>query len=301
MKEFTEDEYQQMDKYLHHQLPQAEQQAFELRLQAEPALADELAWLKKMEANYRYIKLKEHFEDIHQKLDQERALDRGAAVQTFWQSWRRTLSLAASVVLVMGVGWWLWKNNQAAPRPMAQNKPPVVEQPKENFPTVEAPTMDVVALASGYAKQLPKDEAPVPAQLQKAVNSYRNNQPDAAIAALQKMPDTADNPTPDEGLYGSSKDAKPNNPTAIDPQNGQYRYFYLGLSYLKKGDGQRALAALKKVKNATLKPSTEWYEALALITLEQNNAAKIRLDKISKDPNHPYQIEATEVYDAMIR
>lgn len=293
MKTFTEQDYQTMHQYLQKQMTETERRAFEQRFQTEPEWAEELAWLQKMEVNYRYLKLKDHVEAIHTRLDQAGELDTTPIVKTFWQTWGRTLSIAASLVLVLGASWYVWKNNQeVSPPPIAQK--PTVTAPQ---PPAEQPANNLAELAQGYASQQPKDLPATPSELQAAVQAYQANKPDEAIAALRKQPQ----PTPDapatnpdgKPLLGSSQ----NNDTPLpSAQTQQLRYLYLGLSYLKKGEAAQAVGQFKKVKTASLKATAEWYEALALLQLKQTTEAEALLKKIKNNPNHPYQLEAEEVW-----
>lgn len=297
MKEFTEQDYEQMDKYIKQQLSEVDRKAFEQRIKIDPALADELAWVRKMEANYRYIKLKDHVTALHQQLNEEGVLDTGTVVKSFWQNWRRILSIAATVVLLVGAGWFVWLNNQESVK-----QPTLVQAlPSERLiePSTPPPVMDGSDLAEGYARQLPKDEIVIPLELTEAVNYYRNDRPDAAIAALRALPSPATPPSEDR--FGSTKGEKGTTAPlpAVDTKNQQYRYLYLGLSYLKKGEAQKAVRQLKKVHTASLRPTAEWYEALGLVLLHQEDAARLLLNKIRNNPDHLYQLEAAEVWEAM--
>lgn len=304
MNTFTEQDYQTMHQYLQQQMTEAERRVFEQRLQTEPEWAEELAWLQKMEANYRYLKLKDHIAAIHNRLDQAGELNAGTPiVKTFWQIWGRTLSIAASVVLMMGVGWYVWQNNREVTTPPVAQTPPTTPPTQINpQPPAESPTVNLAELAQGYAAQQPKDLPTAPTELQEAVQAYRSDKPDAAIAALKKQPQ----PTPDapatnpdgKPLFGSSQNSNPPQPDAAEPsaQTQQFRYLYLGLSYLKKGDAAQAVGQLKKVKTASLKPTAEWYEALALLKLKQQEEAKRILTRIKNNPEHLYNLEAEELW-----
>lgn len=306
MKNFTEKEYELMDRYLKKQLTEVEQQAVALQLQNDPEWAEELAWLQKMQANYRYLKLKDHINDIHARLDQVGELDAGTpVVKTFWQTWGRTLSIAASVVLVLGAGWYVWQNNQeVSTPPIAQtpSTPPTSVSPQ---PPTESPTVNLSELAQGYTTQQPKDLPAAPAELQEAVDAYRSGKPDAAIAALRKQPQSSpDAPATkpdDKPLFGSSQNSNTPQPAAAQPlaQTQQFRYLYLGLSYLKKGEAAQAVGQFKKVKTATLKPTAEWYEALALLQLNQQEEAKRILTRIKNNPEHSYNLEAEELWEGI--
>ena len=298
MKVFTEQDYQTMHQYLQQQMTEAERRAFEQRLQTEPEWVEELAWLQKMEANYRYLKLKDHIAATHTRLDQAGYLDTGTPiVKTFWQTWGSVLSIAASVVLLVGAGWYVWQNNQeVTPPPVAENptKPSIKTNPN---PPVERPAINLAELTKGYATQQPKDLPATPSELQEAVQAYRSDRPDAAIAALRKQPQPAPNSpatNPDgKPIFGSSQTNGAAQPSF---QTQQFRYLYLGLSYLQKGEAAQAVGQFKKVKTASLKPTAEWYEALALLQINQQEAAKRILTRIKNNPEHLYNLEAEELW-----
>ena len=306
MKTFTEQDYQTMHQYLQQQMTEAERRAFEQRLQTEPEWAEELAWLQKMETNYRYLKLRDYIADIHNRLDQAGELDAGTPiVKTFWQTWGRTLSIAASVVLVLGAGWYVWQNNQEVSTPPVAQTPTTPPARISPHPPVESPTVNLSELAQGYATQQPKDLPTAPTELQEAVQAYRSDMPDAAIAALRKQPkpnpDAPVTNPDDKPLFGSSQNSNTPPPAAAESsaQTQQFRYLYLGLSYLKKGEAAQAVGQFKKVKTASLKPTAEWYEALALLQLNQQEEAKRILTRIKNNPEHLYNLEAEELWEGI--
>lgn len=73
-------------------------------------------------------------------------------------------------------------------------------------------------------------------------------------------------------------------------------YFFLGISFLKNGQGQDSREIFSLIRqNGTLTQSAGWYEALSLLQLGQKEQAQILMTSIVNDPEHEYHQEAQKL------
>jgi hypothetical protein len=303
MNNFSDADYEQMDRFLNNTLTEAEQQAFLKRLHVDADLAAEVEWLRSLYANYRFLHQKQQVQKLHNELAQEGLLatEPTTVVLPLWQRpWVRPLLAAASVSIVLGAGVWFWQAGSGTPDtpPVAVESPPTTTTattPPNELPDADPAENDPTALARAFAQDAPLDLNNVPPPLRDGVAAYENGNLDRAISQLNKPVRSAQKPT-DEPTFGSGQGqvSKP------EPANiRQYRLLYLGLSYLKNNQPKRALAALQQVKQTDLQPTANWYEALCQIQLGQSNEAIRVLKAITDNPDHPYFTEARPLLDAL--
>ncbi|GAB4051880.1 tetratricopeptide repeat protein [Spirosoma litoris] len=308
MKDFTEQEYEQMNRYIDGTLSDGERTAVEKRLLNDPDFAAEVAWLRKFFVNYQHVVTEDKVREIHAELAKEGLLATKPVEHVYWTPWR--MAMAASVVLVLGIGIWYWQslpptqsgiagNNQGqgtsttsttsstdttsstAPASNSATTPKVV---------IPDPGPSFNQLATNYGKRSPKGIGDVPAELTKAVTSYEQGgkQLEEAIAVLKK-PVLVE---PKEE-YGASKGITPQ--AQENKSTADYRHFYLGLSYLKNGQAKSALTALNQIEGDNLTQTVQWYKALCYVQLGQTTNAKQVLTQIQNEPGHPYQTEASKL------
>lgn len=311
MKDFSDADYEQMDRYLNYSLPEDEQRTFEKRLLNDPDLAAEVEWLRSLYANYRFIHKKKAVKKLHDELAAEGLLATQPLVRPLWgNSLTWSLLAAASVVVFLGIGFWFLRPQSITPgdNPSVAvdtpAKPPqsqTATTPKPTVPPVEVnASTDLMALAQAYANEPPTELGAVPAGLQEGISAYQNNELDVAIAQLQKpllaTPKATDGPPSGEKTYGSSRDPKP----VLEPATTrQYRQLYLGLSYLKANQIQQALTTLKQVDQVALRPTAQWYQALCYVQLNQPESAIRLLKAIVSQPDHPYYADAQPLLESL--
>lgn len=305
MNDFTENDYYLMDQYIHNRLSDVDRQSFEKRLINDPSLSAEVQWLQQLYVNYEQVRLEDSIRTIHQTLSEQGALELEPVVRPLWsQPLRVWLAVAASLVVVVGVGLWYWQARPAADQPTLAANPPASIQPTE--PTTqpnpghqsigEKPVSESAEFVKRYANALPKGIGTVPDALHSPVTDYEQGRLNPAIAALRR-PLRAVQTTESIPEFGASPDQSTSGHAMIieTPQVANYRQFYLGLSYLKNSEPRRALNALEQVNSTSLTPAADWYRALCYLKLKQNDQAKAVLKSIENKPQHPYQAEAGQL------
>lgn len=301
MSNFTEEEYKLMDNYINNTLGDAEKEAFQRRLKAEPALADELEWLKKLELNYAHLKWKEYFEERHHTLITAEDLVT-KPTKTFWVQWGQKLALAASVILVLGSGLYFFviKNNKQEVAQKPNEKHPIIKNDNEPINT-GADNTEFIAILDSYAYQLPKDIDSVPTELRKGITAYKTDQTQQAIKLFKEpIYNEVLSPKNEKPEYSSSKGTQvEQEKLKLDTNKEAYRHLYLGLSYLKTNQIDNALSEITKAKIGVTKSSAEWYEALCYLKLKQIDRAKTILESISNNPQNPYEADALEILNAL--
>lgn len=314
MNDFPEQDYALIASYLEHQLSETEQRAFEQRLLSDPAFAAEVEWVRKLLVNYRYLRLQDTFAEIRAKAEAPVLEQPEAVVRPLWEhSWARSLLVAATLAVVVSVGYWTLRPAPTNDPIAQQGRPAPIDSSKTPTPlSPDDPTPDPAALAQAFAAESPQNVGTVPADVREGVAAYENNDPDKAIAALKKP----DRPTaPVEPTFGvgadstdgskgvtTSKSTTTSQGTTVgaeSPTTGQYRSLYLGLSQLKNGQPALALASLKRVSLPRLKPTAQWYEALCYVQLKQPDKARALLETITRQPDHPYLTEATALLETL--
>lgn len=71
--------------------------------------------------------------------------------------------------------------------------------------------------------------------------------------------------------------------------------FYKGISQFESGEVQDAIVSFKAAMNTEYKDLAQWYLSLSLITTNQNDAAKIMLQEITKSSQHYKHVQAKEL------
>ncbi|SOD96442.1 hypothetical protein [Spirosoma fluviale] len=308
MKNFSETDYKQMDQYILGQLPDSERQAFEKRLLTEPELADEVAWLNKLYANYEHLRLQDTVRAIHQSLTEQGALEREVPVRPLWGEIGRWVAVAASVAAVVVGGVWYWQQRQQPDSPSVATKmPPVVvpkpdaapPQPRPAQPGIQDAAPSLLALAKTYGQQSPKGIGEVPSDLAGPIADYGQGRFKEAIAQLRQPIGRTNAPAPEFGAVRDDTAGESPSAATESAQTTVYRRFYLGLSYFQNGQPKQALTELERVNRPPLAQTAQWYRVLAYLQLRQPEAARPLLDQIQNQPNHPYQTEANLVANAL--
>lgn len=304
MEKYTEHEYEQMEKYINRTLTEAELILVEQRMLNDQAYAEEIKQMRILLANFRHMHYRELVQSIHNKLEKEGQLVHyETAAVPLWKRFGKQLSLAASIILFLGAGFLIWKSTshqkipEVAQTPTDEkfsSDPPKVSPPS---PTPTPSRVSPLQLAQNFASQSPANIGNIPDELSAAVTAYQNDRTDEAIAALRSKPDS-EIPAEDKPLFGSGQKGDAPNKTGTSTSD-DYRNFYLGLSYLKNGEAQSGLTTLQKITEPKLRRTANWYQALALIQLNRTKDARVIIDKIRADGNHPYQIEAQQLWDSL--
>lgn len=319
MKDFTEQDYHLMDQYIQGGLSEDDRMAFEKRLLNEPDLVAELHWLQKLKVNYKLVRLEDTVRRVYQELaaegllrpETEEIVDKGGTIRPLWkqQPTARWLSIAASILLMTGIGVWYWQSQRpgqppsvATAQPRTESNPRVSTPPKPPKTEPVESASAAVEWAKTYAVQSPKAIRTVPKSIQIAVDDYEQNQIEQAIAILRQPVASEENQEPVTPEFGGSKGATSSGHGAVveDVQTRNYRLFYLGISYLKTDQSAQALRTLQQVKQPPfLRATAQWYEALCFLQDHQPEQARIILTRIEQQSSHPYQIEAQQLLELL--
>jgi hypothetical protein len=295
MSIFSEEDYELMDNYMHRNLNNAEERAFEERLRSDDSFAAEFQWVQKLRVNYAHMKWKDYFKETHERLTANDEVKEEKDEPAFWVQWGRKLSIAASVLLVLGSAGYYFLSKQEtgnlANKPHGHVLSPAkrIEDIPDNLNTALDP------IVNSYALQLPKDLGKVPAELESAIAAYKDDQAGRAIALLIKpIEQTPAQVISDPDNVGSAK-GDGSQARKLNKEKESYRHLYLALSYIKTNQVNQALDEIKKAGYGETKASAEWYESLCYLKLNQIPAAKAILKSISENDKHPYQPDAQEV------
>ncbi len=287
--------------YLHDLMDKEEREALNARIKADPEFAGEVE-IQRIAQMYQFTQMKDHLKElkkqmladgdlVEQKVNlplKELPLNKPKYTHTdqappeprIVSLWPRRLAAAAAIIGLVSSGIWYWQKEQNKDKELANKGK--TEQIDPLTPTSE----DMVNALLSEARQ-PRNG--IPAALKKAVEAFENENTEDAIKLLQaqKAPTVPDS----KDIYGAGKEGVAKK---VDPVFETYRKFYLGVSYLTKGEPAKALVYLKQVK-APLVEDAQWYSALAYLKNNEPGKAKPILIKISSNPSSQYAGEAEQL------
>ncbi|CCH54149.1 hypothetical protein BN8_03293 [Fibrisoma limi BUZ 3] len=241
----SEEQYELIEAYLNNELSAADRTSFENELQADSELMAEVTLQRDLRLGFRAIGISQALDKARAQYNANRRVEAVPADPSSkpmpvtrplstWQYW----AAAASVVVVLGVGYFVFQQTTEQPTDLAYNETfvPVDELTKE-FPRGLAPNtrqqfLDILkeyeagnySTAIDQLKTLPADRQTVHYRNFFLGLSYlANKQPTEAIPLLQKALAT---------------------PSVALRQKAEW---FLALAYVKNGQKEKALPTLKRI------------------------------------------------------
>jgi hypothetical protein len=306
VENLNEEDIKQIHLYLHQLMGPEEREQFELKIKTDHTFADEVE-IQRIAQMYRFTNIKDHLTELRDQMIANGELSdekenvplkelpllrpnedvKAESESKVISLWPKRLAAAAVITAMLGFGAWYWYNQKKTGDEIADDTKK--EQKKDREAPISPTAEDMLAVFIGEASQ-PREN--VPPGFKKAVGAFENQQTDEAIKLLQdKNISLPAKGTKDE--YGAGQTG-----SKADPVLESYRKFYLGVSYLSKGEPAKALTYLLEVK-APLKDEGRWYTALAY--LKNNEPAKARpvLTAIKSDSSSKYAGEAAQLLDEL--
>ncbi|KQS33816.1 tetratricopeptide repeat protein [Dyadobacter sp. Leaf189] len=301
MENLSQEEINQIQLYVHQLMEAEERKRFELRMQSDPAFAEEVE-IRRIAQIYRFTKVKDHLLELRDQMmangqlsrekedlplkeipllrpQQDSTPEKETQVVSLWPT---RLAAAAVVLIVLGFGAWLWNSQKHTGDNVA------TDSNEENV--INPSAADMVAVFISEASQ-PRGN--VPRKLKKAVGAFENQQTDEAIRLLKNRRLSLLPRKKDE--YGAGEKGVQEN---TDPVLESFRKFYLGVSYLSKGEAARALTYLQEVKNP-LRDEARWYTALAHLKNNDPGKARVILQSIKNDSASKFNTEAGQLLNEL--
>ncbi|GAB3169296.1 anti-sigma factor [Telluribacter humicola] len=289
--ELSEEMFNQIHAYLGGEGTVEERSAFEQQMNQSPALAREVATQKRIKSGLKINEYKTQFEGIHAQLKAEGSLpivnttlekevvgeeERNEKVlpTTSYRSLWRYVAAAASIIVVIGVGWWVYNSTDESPREMvAQDKKPQTNQNTTSEPGTTSPESDPLDTP---ATSTPSAQAPDLPDTQQLFADAFDSTPDIS------------SPFANDNLGVS--------PGSVARWQSDTATLHAGIRLLQKGQGASALIQLEKAEKSTnkdIRDHAQWYIALTMLQGGQTGLVSQRLEQIALDTNHPYQERAS--------
>ncbi|MDF7821824.1 hypothetical protein P1X15_29675 [Runella sp. MFBS21] len=282
--ELNEKTFEQIHAYLRGEGTEEERMEFEQRIIQDPQLAEEVTAQQRIKSGLKANKHKQRFAEIHAQLESEGALPTWEVVASptevpevpvkplsqprpLWRYW----AAAASVIIVAGVGWYIYTLQDTTPH-----------------------------LASHPDTTAPSDTTTIPRANQET--------PEPASPKPSSTPATPKTITPDyKALFAQNFSRTPSigspfsteklgvNPTMVARWQADTAALHEGIRLLDAGRGRSALVEFQKVEKSRfeeLRQHGEWYVALALLWQSEYGQTRERLRTISTSEQHFYQTKA---------
>lgn len=279
--ELSEETFDEIHQYLSGQGTPEERAAFEGRMNADQALADEVAAQRRVRSGLKANEYKKLFKDIHAQLQSEGALPdatqpENSEAKIVPLASEKTVrwpyfAAAASVLLAVGLVWYF--NSEPKNTRVASETPTVRDTATLRTPS-EAPDT--------AKKQIPVQQPakPAPANLNASEFFAAHFDPKVVL----------DSPF--------SKDKLGVSPSALTQWRSDTARVQQGIRYLAQREAGLALQEFGQVEKSRfqqLKGVTSWYKALAY--LQQNDLKNCReqLKKVIEDPENTFNKQAREL------
>lgn len=261
----SQEKLERIDKFLLGEMEQEEMEEFQREMESNPALASEVK-LQKVVFHSVTDKEAARFQELLGEIEQERekAPEKGAA-KTIRFAFRKTVSIAAAIALVVAAGVYLFKSQVQPARPGS------LFAAYFEIPPIE----DIVdpALISSVRD---RGEQPLPDSesqpLLEVAKLYKNKEYHTALEKLE----------------------------AIDPgslENPSNYYYLAGILCLIDGRAEEALANFENVASG-FPDGRAWYQALALIKLGRMEEAGRKLEQLVGYAN-PWREEAERILEGL--
>ncbi|MEI9943644.1 MAG: tetratricopeptide repeat protein [Chitinophagaceae bacterium] len=226
--DISPEELERIERFLTHEMPEDEAKAFELALTTDISLREKAGEVKLLLLGVNEVSLEERLERFHKEI---------APVVTFKKNTRavplvRKLAVAASVLALVTLSlWWFLQNGNSNEKVYSK-----YYSPDPGLATVMSSTADY--------------------DFEKAMVEYKNGEYDKALKAWTSL--LQQKPGNDTLTYfiGAAYQAKGDDDHVIEnlqqvTADGNSAFYkdacwYLGLSYLKKGETQQAITYIEK-------------------------------------------------------
>lgn len=289
MEHLSEEQFNQIHAYLRGEGSPEERTAFEQQMNQNPELAQEVASQKRIKTGLKANENKRKFQDIHAQLKAAGALPEvivkptpveeeieeevATKVTPLW-SWSR-LAVAASVILAVGMGWYIYSTSQPTPTQVA-----VTPEPPNTKPDKVTPKQETVN---------PKQETP---NRKPQTGNPKTESPNFKQLFAQNF--TA---TPKIGSPFSSENLGLS-PSLVARWQSDTATLHAGIRLLDAGRGRSALAEFEKLEKSKfeeIQQHAQWYIALSLLWQSQYDKTKERLEAIATNDKHLYQARAKKL------
>lgn len=295
MEHVSEELFNQLHAYLRGEGSPAERTAFEQQMNQNPELAQEVASQKRIKAGLKANENKRKFQDIHAQLKATGALPEVVVEPTpveeeveeevvtpLW-NWGR-LAVAAGVILVAGIGWYIYSNSRPTQTQVAVT-PETDARPR---PT---PKLDTVS---------PKPETVNPKpETQNSKPQTVNPKPEPPnFKQLFAQNFTAN---PKIGSPFSSENLGVS-PSLVARWQSDTATLHAGIRLLEADRGRSALVEFEKLEKSKfeeIQQHAQWYIALSLLWQNQYEKTKERLDSIAAKDKHLYQFRAKRLLEKL--
>lgn len=287
--ELSEEAFHEIHQYLSGEGTPEARADFEKRMQADEALAHEVATQRRIRNGLKANEYRNLFRDIHAELQREGALadhasqddqDDGKIVpllpeSRFAMRWPY-VAAAASILVAAGLIWYF--NSQPESTPIASDTP-VAEKPAAPDTLRQIPP---AAKPDSLKTTTPKPKKPQPAP----ANTVK---PDFFADYFNEKP-ALESPFSKEKLGLS--------PSAFRQWRSDTAHVHQGVRYLGTHDAALALQELKQVETSRfpqVKGTAEWYIALAYLQQNDLKNCMEQLKKVAADAENPNNKQAAEL------
>lgn len=309
--ELSEELFNQLHAYLRGEGSPAERTAFEKQMNQNPELAQEVASQKRIKTGLKANENKRKFQDIHAQLKATGALPEvevevelmsvgtqttekevivkptpveeeieeevATKVTPLW-SWGR-LAVAASVILAMGIGWYIYSNSEPT-----QTEVAVTPEPPNTKPDTVSPKQETVNPKPETQNSKPQTVNPKP------------EPPNFKQLFAQNF-----SATPKIGSPFSSENFGVS-PSMVARWQADTATLHAGIRLLDAGRGRSALAEFEKLEKSKfeeIQQHAQWYIALSLLWQNQYEKTKERLEAIAANDKHLYQARAKKLLEKL--
>lgn len=263
--ELNEDIFNQIHLYLNEDLVEEERQKFEIQINQNPALAQEIALQRRIKSGLKVNDYKKQFSNIHSLLKQENLLPffeekTVAKLNTTNSNWRY-FAYAASIVLMIGTGLFFYLKSD--PSKQLANKSPK--------PSIKLSKPDKIEIAKND-KIINKA---VPVDLNELFFNNFTNKPAIALPFSSEK-------------FGVS-------PSRMASWDADTLILRKGIEYLEIKKTQSAIDEFQKIsisKFENIKFHADWYLALAYLQKKDLFKAKKQLNLIIANEKHNYLKES---------
>ncbi len=239
--ELTEDIIAQIGAYLTNQMSESERQRFEHQVQQNPELRQEVLLQKELKKGFEVLATKDKFRQIHQQLTEQGQLSQPSpalakpdpqvidfpVTPTLKRNRWYPLAVAASLVILLGTGWFVWQTpqfNGSGATPGEQLAERFLSKPVKLTPVAEDDP-DLLG-ASNEESQTTRDSV----QLYQALQLLEKDQTRQAITELRSLTEEVRN------HWDASAQ------------------WYLALAYLKNSQPDQARTLLQTIENQSGHP-----------------------------------------------
>jgi hypothetical protein len=260
--ELNEDIFNQIHQYLNEDLAEDERQKFEIQMNQNPVLAQEVATQRRIKSGLKVNNYKQQFSNIHSQLKQGNALpvfeEQSVIKVNSSKSNLRYFAYAASIILMLGVGLFFYLK-------------PVTTEPLAKIKT-----------SKPLIKTQQPDEVEI-ADVKKPINKPESVDYDKILADNFVPKPVIENPFSSEKLGVS--------PSKIATWEADTLNLRKGIHYLETKKTQNAIEAFQKLKLSkfeNIKFHAEWYLALTYLQEKDIIKAQKQLKIIAASESHIY-------------